>query len=203
MTISPWALALLLLFVAGVCTALGYALAVARSSLARADGRDELSRLRSEAASWQARTEELGTRAALAEERAERDGAVLRALAPVRAQLDQVGSRVEAMEKERSREHATLTEQLRAAARTDRELQRTTASLEGALRSRSARGMWGEVELARVLEASGMMRHVDFSEQRSVASVLRRRSQGAANPKLAGEVLAGLLKEGTSKNGHF
>ena len=186
MTISPWALALLLLFVAGVCTALGYALAVARSSLARADGRDELSRLRSDAASWQARTEELGTRAALAEERAERDGAVLRALAPVRAQLDQVGSRVEAMEKERSREHATLTEQLRAAARTDRELQRTTASLEGALRSRSARGMWGEVELARVLEASGMMRHVDFSEQRSVASVLRRRSQGAASTAAAG-----------------
>ena len=48
-----------------------------------------------------------------------------------------------------------LAEQLRATALRERDLARSTASLEGALRSRSARGMWGEVELARVLEASG------------------------------------------------
>ena len=61
-----------------------------------------------------ARAEELAERAQLAEERSERDGAVLRALAPVRAQLEQVGSRVEAMERDRAAQHAALAEQLRA-----------------------------------------------------------------------------------------
>ena len=142
--------------------------------------------LRAEAAQWRARAEELSERAELAEERAERDGSVLRALAPVRAQLEQmgsrvesVGSRVEAMERQRAAQHATLTEQLRVNAEADRELRRATTTLEGALRSRSARGVWGEVELARVLEISGMMPHVDFVEQRTVGAVIGRRA-GAA-----------------------
>ncbi|MDO4900634.1 DNA recombination protein RmuC [Actinomyces sp.] len=153
----------------------GYALAVARSATARADGRDETSALRAEAAQWRARAEELSARTTAVEERAEHDGSVLRALAPVRAQLEQVGARVEQMEKQRAAQHATLTEQLRAGAESDRELRRTTTELASALRSRSSRGVWGEVELARVLEASGMMRHIDFSEQRSVAHVVGHR----------------------------
>ncbi|WP_136193532.1 DNA recombination protein RmuC [Actinomyces procaprae] len=160
----------------------GYALAVARTATARAGGRDEAAALHAEAAQWRARAEELAARANVAEERAERDGSVLRALAPVRAQLEQVGARVEQMEKQRAAQHATLTEQLRAGAESDRELRRTTTALAGALRSRSSRGVWGEVELARVLEASGMMRHIDFVEQRSVASVVGRRNGAGAGP---------------------
>ena len=104
----------------------------------------------------------------------------------MRAQLEQmgsrvesVGSRVEAMERQRAAQHATLAEQLRVNAEADRELRRATTTLEGALRSRSARGVWGEVELARVLELSGMMPHVDFVEQRTVGAVIGRRA-GAA-----------------------
>ncbi|SDN68670.1 DNA recombination protein RmuC [Actinomyces ruminicola] len=171
------ALPILLLFTGLLVGAVvGYALAVARSATARAGGRDEAAALRTEAAQWRARAEELAARTTAAEERAERDGSVLRALAPVRAQLEQVGARVEQMDKQRAAEHATLTEQLRAGAESDRELRRTTTALEGALRSRSSRGVWGEVELARVLEASGMMRHIDFAEQRSVASLVGRRN---------------------------
>lgn len=162
-----------LLLVLGVLlgAALGYAWAVARSAVARADGRDEASALRAEAAQWRARAEELASRAEIAEERSERDGSVLRALAPVRTQLEQVGARVQAMEEQRAAQHATLSEQLRSGAEAERELRRTTASLESALRSRSSRGVWGEVELGRVLEASGMLRHVDFLEQRSVSTI--------------------------------
>ena len=174
---STTALSVLLLVLGiAVGAVLGYALAVARSATARAGGRDEAASLRAEAAQWRARAEELSERTQLAEERAERDGAVLRALAPVRQQLEQVGARVESMERQRAAQHATLSEQLRAGARSEQELRRATASLEGALRSRSSRGLWGEVELARVLEASGMMRHIDFVEQRSVASVVGRRA---------------------------
>ena len=154
----------------------GYLAATARSASAHASGADAASRARTEAAQWQARAEELAARAEIAEERADRDASVLRALAPVRTQLEQVGARVEAMERERASQHAQLAEQLRAGALTERELSRTTAQLASALRSRSSRGMWGEAELARVLEASGMLPHVDFTEQRSVGALLAQRA---------------------------
>ena len=177
---------LLLMIGVALGAALGYSAALTRTARRQAVGDDAVSALRAEAAQWRARAEELAERAGLAEERAERDGSVLRALAPVRAQLEQmdsrvesVGSRVEAMERQRAAQHATLTEQLRVNAEADRELRRATTTLEGALRSRSARGVWGEVELARVLEISGMMPHVDFVEQRTVGAVIGRRA-GAA-----------------------
>ena len=177
---------LFLLIGVGLGAALGYFAALTRTAHRQTAGEDGASMLRAEAAQWRARAEELSERAELAEERAERDGSVLRALAPVRAQLEQmgsrvesVGSRVEAMERQRAAQHATLTEQLRVNAEADRELRRATTTLEGALRSRSARGVWGEVELARVLEISGMMPHVDFVEQRTVGAVIGRRT-GAA-----------------------
>ena len=177
---------LFLLIGVGLGAALGYFAALTRTAHRQTAGEDGASMLRAEAAQWRARAEELSERAELAEERAERDGSVLRALAPVRAQLEQmgsrvesVGSRVEAMERQRAAQHATLTEQLRVNAEADRELRRATTTLEGALRSRSARGVWGEVELARVLELSGMMPHVDFVEQRTVGAVVGRRA-GAA-----------------------
>ena len=177
---------LFLLIGVGLGAALGYFAALTRTAHRQTAGEDGASMLRAEAAQWRARAEELSERAELAEERAERDGSVLRALAPVRAQLEQmgsrvesVGSRVEAMERQRAAQHAILTEQLRVNAEADRELRRATTTLEGALRSRSARGVWGEVELARVLEISGMMPHVDFVEQRTVGAVIGRRA-GAA-----------------------
>lgn len=171
--IFPLLAALLIGLVLGLLTgaALGNARAIARSTTALTSGDDATSRLRAEAAGWRARAEELESRAQIAEERSDRDGSVLRALAPVRAQLEQVGARVEEMERQRAAQHATLTEQLRAGAASEKELRRATTALEAALRSRSARGLWGEVELARVLEASGMMRHIDFSEQRGLAGL--------------------------------
>ena len=176
MSSSPVLLPILLLFIGLVIgVVIGYIGAIARRTTAhRADG-EQVAELRAQAAQWQARAEELSSRTQVAEERAERDGSVLRALAPVRSQLEQVGNRVESLEKQRAEQHAALAEQLRATALREQDLARSTASLEGALRSRSARGMWGEAELARVLEASGMMRHVDFSEQRTIGALIQRR----------------------------
>ena len=153
---------------------LGYVGAVAR----RASMPDESSALRAEVARWQARAEELSRRVESAEARSQGDASVLQALAPVRAQLEQMTQRVDQMEQIRARQHGALAEQLRESARRETELARTTASLEGALRSRSARGTWGEVELARILEASGMMPHVDFAEQRSIGSLTQGRGRG-------------------------
>ncbi|MEC9424765.1 MAG: DNA recombination protein RmuC [Actinomycetota bacterium] len=59
---------------------------------------------------------------------------------------------------------ATMTEQLglRVAA-----LQAETTTLSEALRSRSARGVWGENQLRNVIELSGMEPYCDFTEQTS------------------------------------
>ena len=179
---------LLLLVGLAIGAVVGYLGALARRTTAHQSDGEQVAELRAQAAQWQARAEELSSRTQVAEERAERDGSVLRALAPVRSQLEQVGARVESLEKQRAEQHAALAEQLRATALREQDLARSTASLEGALRSRSARGMWGEVELARVLEASGMMRHVDFSEQRTIGALVQRRGGPAGPPGSAGSV---------------
>ena len=196
MSSSAVLLPILLLLVGLVIGAvIGYLGALARRTSAHQSDGEQVAELRAQAAQWQARAEELSSRTQVAEERAERDGSVLRALAPVRSQLEQVGARVESLEKQRAEQHAALAEQLRATALREQDLARSTASLEGALRSRSARGMWGEVELARVLEASGMMRHVDFSEQRTIGALVQRRGRPAGPPgsadSAAGEGAAG------------
>ena len=178
---------LLLLVGLAIGVIIGYVGAIARRTTVDRSDHEQVAELRAQAAQWQARAEELSSRTRVAEERAERDGSVLRALAPVRSQLEQVGARVESLEKQRAEQHAALAEQLRATALREQDLARSTASLEGALRSRSARGMWGEVELARVLEASGMMRHVDFSEQRTIGALVQRRGGlGAATDSGSG-----------------
>ena len=187
MSSSAVLLPILLLLVGLVIgVVIGYLGALARRTTAHQSAGEQVAELRAQAAQWQARAEELSSRTQVAEERAERDGSVLRALAPVRSQLEQVGARVESLEKQRAEQHAALAEHLRATALREQDLARSTASLEGALRSRSARGMWGEVELARVLEASGMMRHVDFSEQRTIGALVQRRGRPAGPPGPAG-----------------
>ncbi|WP_314179050.1 DNA recombination protein RmuC [Actinomyces oris] len=196
MSSSAVLLPILLLLVGLVIgVVIGYLGALARRTTAHQSAGEQVAELQAQAAQWQARAEELSSRTQVAEERAERDGSVLRALAPVRSQLEQVGARVESLEKQRAEQHAALAEQLRATALREQDLARSTASLEGALRSRSARGMWGEVELARVLEASGMMRHVDFSEQRTIGALVQRRGRPAGPPgsvgSAAGEGAAG------------
>ncbi len=156
---------------------------VAGVLLGRVRAEAGLSQSRAEAAAARARAEALAAECADLKDRAERDHDVLRALAPVRSTLAQVGEHVAALERERTEQFTVLAERLHAAQRSDAELRATTASLAGALRSGSARGQWGEVQLRRVLEASGMLRHVDFLEQPPLASLPGARSDaGAARP---------------------
>jgi DNA recombination protein RmuC len=72
---------------------------------------------------------------------------------------------VSLLERDRLEQYGQLAQQLREARLSDEQLLRSTHALESALRSNSARGQWGEVQLRRVVEAAGMLRHVDFHEQ--------------------------------------
>ncbi|MDR0945392.1 MAG: DNA recombination protein RmuC [Bifidobacteriaceae bacterium] len=98
-------------------------------------------------------------------EHARRDADVIGALGPLREQLHQVEAYVARLERDRTDQYGRLEEQLRGAAATDRELRTQTSQLAGALRTTSARGQWGEMELRRVLELSGLTPHIDFEEQ--------------------------------------
>ena len=107
------------------------------------------------------------------------DGSVLRALAPVAEKLTAVQQQVSLLERDRLEQYGQLAQQLQEARLSDEQLLRSTHALESALRSNSARGQWGEVQLRRVVEAAGMLRHVDFHEQLHSAA-----TDGSVRPDL-------------------
>lgn len=103
-------------------------------------------------------------------QRVQQQNAVLTALAPVRESLQQMQSKVSAIELERQAQFGTLAEQLRRAQESDEALRATTESLAGALKSTATRGVWGETQLRRVVEAAGLTRHVDFDLQSTIST---------------------------------
>ncbi|HZK05516.1 MAG TPA: DNA recombination protein RmuC [Actinomycetaceae bacterium] len=105
----------------------------------------------------------------LREREAEKED-VLLALAPVRSSLDRVGEQVAQLERDRSTQYGALKQQLELSAVGTEALRRAAAGVTSALNSNSARGTWGELQLRRVLEAAGMLRHVDFAEQETLGT---------------------------------
>ncbi|MCL1898179.1 MAG: DNA recombination protein RmuC [Micrococcales bacterium] len=93
------------------------------------------------------------------------------ALGQVSSGVSQIGQQVTELEKERLAQFSALREQLRQAAVNDQALAQTTGTLAEALKSSQTRGNWGEVQLRRVLELSGLGKHIDFAEQASFRSV--------------------------------
>ncbi|MFN8075990.1 MAG: DNA recombination protein RmuC [Kineosporiaceae bacterium] len=86
-------------------------------------------------------------------------------LAPLAGALQRVERQVAVLERDRVEQYARLDQQLTAFRGDAQALRRQTAALAGALRSPSARGAWGEVQLRRVVEHAGMLHRVDFSTQ--------------------------------------
>ncbi len=69
------------------------------------------------------------------------------------------------LEKERKGEQEAIKTQLHSLVQTEKELKLETSSLVKALRAPISRGRWGEVQLKRVVELSGMVNQCDFYEQ--------------------------------------
>lgn len=102
--------------------------------------------------------------------KAQEENKILVQLAPVKQQLEQMQTVVAQLEKERSTQFASITEQLRNAVETDENLRKQTQTLAQALSSNSLRGVWGEAQLRRLVELAGLIKHADFSEQATIAT---------------------------------
>ena len=84
---------------------------------------------------------------------------------PIRESLEKVDTKIGALEKARQEAYGSLSEQLKGLANTSATLQSETTKLSRSLRSTSTAGRWGEVQLQRVVELSGMLENVDFIQQ--------------------------------------
>jgi DNA recombination protein RmuC len=86
-------------------------------------------------------------------------------VAPIKETLGKVGEQLQALEVERGKAYAELRQQVVDVQRNSEQLKTETASLVKALRAPQARGRWGELQLRRIVELSGMEDRCDFVEQ--------------------------------------
>ena len=95
----------------------------------------------------------------------EREAELQRTLAPLTATLAQLERNLARSEAARAEAEGALRSYLGELGRRAQSLEQGTSALTAALRAPTARGRWGEVQLRRIVEAAGMLEHVDFSEQ--------------------------------------
>lgn len=88
-------------------------------------------------------------------------------IGPLKEELGKLDRQVRELEAKREGAYSTLGAQLQGLHQLQDSLRQQTTTLAQALKSPTVRGRWGEIHLRRLVELSGMGRHVDFSEQES------------------------------------
>lgn len=84
---------------------------------------------------------------------------------PIHKALDNVDHKIQALEKERVSAYEVIKHQVSELVSSQKDLRFETANLVKALRTPHIRGRWGEMQLKRVVELTGMNSHCDFTEQ--------------------------------------
>lgn len=124
--------------------------------------------------------------AARAGEFAAQERSVRAMVEPLTRTLEQVRAEVGAAERARAAGQAAMAEQVLQMRAASESLRGETAQLVTALRAPQVRGRWGETQLRRVVEAAGMLPHVDFVEQSQVST-----DDGALRPDLVVRLAGG------------
>src|SRR6267143_5702382 len=89
-------------------------------------------------------------------------------LAPLQKTLDQVDREIKDAERRRIETGAQLMQKIVSLDTAGQGLREETRRLTDALKRPGVRGRWGELQLKRVVELSGMIEHCDFTEQRTI-----------------------------------
>ncbi|MGV8874249.1 MAG: DNA recombination protein RmuC [Rhodococcus sp. (in: high G+C Gram-positive bacteria)] len=84
---------------------------------------------------------------------------------PLHDAVDALSEHVRQVEHNRIRAYAGLSEQVTGMHRASMHLSNQTGQLVTALRAPQIRGRWGEIQLERVVELAGMVKHCDFDTQ--------------------------------------
>jgi DNA recombination protein RmuC len=104
-----------------------------------------------------------------ADELGKRQQAIDSMVKPLKESLEKVDFKIGEIEKARASAYGQLSEQLKSLGTAQVSLQAEAAKLTTALRSTTTAGTWGELQLRRVVEMSGMSSYCDFVEQQSSA----------------------------------
>jgi DNA recombination protein RmuC len=84
---------------------------------------------------------------------------------PIKDSLTQVDAKLREVDKARVDDSASMRNLLGLVGQTQQQLQTETGNLVRALRSPGVRGQWGEMQLRKVVELSGMIEYCDFDSQ--------------------------------------
>ena len=98
-----------------------------------------------------------------------RQKAVEASVKPVGDSLKEFQKRVQEIEKVREGAYAEVLTAVKNSGDVISQLRTETGNLHRALRSARARGNWGEQQLRNVVESAGMLEHVEFMEQETIA----------------------------------
>lgn len=84
---------------------------------------------------------------------------------PIEKSLKQLDDGMRHLEKERKEDQASIKTLMQTMIASEKELRHETSSLARALKAPITGGRWGEMQLKRVIELSGMVNRCDFYEQ--------------------------------------
>ncbi|WP_456458418.1 DNA recombination protein RmuC, partial [Nitratifractor sp.] len=97
-------------------------------------------------------------------------------LKPLRTQMTEFRDRIDRVHTEETRQRATLMQEVRQLRELNRRIGEEAESLSKALKGESkTRGIWGEMVLEKVLEASGLREGEEYVRERTMRNVEYRR----------------------------
>lgn len=85
----------------------------------------------------------------------------------IAGRLAEFSRHLDQLDSQRQSETAVLQHAVEDLRRSNDQIRDEARSVASAMRDNQSRGVWGEMQLRRVLESSGMQQHVDFVEQHS------------------------------------